>query len=577
MKLIPGICIECMAYETGVSRKGQPKITIQMLLKPVNMLIKGMLILCVLSLVACKKSPASTDTEPEKHIHGIIPQPVKVEWPGGSLLIDENIVLINNPDCEPALASVEKTLNQVLNGTVKRNNAPGAGIYIQFAIDSTLEPDAYLLEINSKGIFVKANNPAAGFYAAQSVCQLIIINAPAGKTTSFNLQQIRISDKPEFSWRGFHLDVSRHFFTKEYIFKIVDWLAFYKLNKLHLHLTDDQGWRIQIDQYPLLTQLGAWRPFDSNDSDCMNLAKTDVNYTIDKRFIKEINGQTLYGGFYSKQDIREIVEYAAARYIEVIPEIDMPGHMSAAIKGYPELSCVDSAGWGTEFSFPVCPCNDWVMDFCFKVWDEIAELFPSSFVHIGCDEVEKGTWGSSPACQAFMQQHGMTDLNEIQNYFVLKLQEHLQAKGKKVIAWDDVIEGNIDSRITVMYWREWVTDSPARSAENGNDLILTPWGPFYLASENTDETLQKLYEYNPSSLYPENIMKHVRGMQSCVWTEIVPSEKMFEYYVFPRLQALAEISWTPTRSWMAFRERLKPHFKYMDNQGINYRKPGWSN
>jgi hexosaminidase len=217
------------------------------------------------------------------------------------------------------------------------------------------------------------------------------------------------------------------------------------------------------------------------------------------------------------------------------------------------------------------------MDFSYKVWDEIADLFPSKIVHIGCDEVEKGTWASSPTCQEFMQQHGMTELNEIQNYFVRKIQEHLEAKGKTVIAWDDVIEGNVDSKITMMYWRDWVTDSPERCAKNGNSIILTPWSHFYLSSTFTDADLKKLYDYNPSDIFGLNVLEKVKGLQSCLWTEEIPSEAIFEQHVFPGIQALAEVCWTSTRSWYSFQSRMKPHFSYMKAKDIGCRSPGWEN
>ena len=313
------------------------------------------------------------------------------------------------------------------------------------------------------------------------------------------------------------------------------------------------------------------------DSACMELAKKDINYTIDTRFVREVNGKKVYGGFYSKQDIRDIIAYASARYIDIIPELDMPGHMSAAIRAFPWLSCADSAGWGKEFSFPICPCKDEVMEFCYQVWDEIANIFPSKFIHIGCDEVEKDTWAKSEQCKAFMEKNNIKDLNGIQNFFVKKMQEHLEARGKTVIAWDDVIEGEIDGNITMMYWRDWVKDSPARSAANGNPIILTPWVPFYLASANTDEALQKLYDYNPATIYSADILGKVAGLQTCVWTEQVPSEEIFEQIVFPRMQALAEICWTPGRNWYSFQIRMKSHFNYLNFNKVNYRRPGWSN
>lgn len=533
------------------------------------------IVFCLLLFSTCKK-PADDPVVSSGHVHSIIPLPQQVDLFDGDLAIDKNMVLVNNPQFAEALNVVEGALGLCLNDPVIRKDSPTGKTNIQFIIDSELKTDEYQVEISDKGITVKSNSAAGAYYAAQSLSQLFW-NATLGqKAETFSVRLMKIKDKPKYSWRGFHVDVSRHFFSKEYLLKIIDWLAYYKFNKLHLHLTDDQGWRVEIDQFPLLTEIGAWRTFNGLDSSCMELAKTDIDYTIDNRFIKEVNGSAVYGGFYTKQDIREIVAYAASHFIEVVPEIDMPGHMSAAIRAYPYLSCADSAGWGVEFSFPICPCNDQVMDFSFRVWDEIAELFPSDFIHIGCDEVEKGTWETSADCQAFMLQHNMISFAEIQNYFVKKIQEHLEAKGKKVIAWDDVIEGDVDANLTLMYWRDWIQDSPERCASNGNNIILAPATPFYLASVNTDEALENLYNYNPESIYSAAVLDKVQGLQSCVWTEIVPSEPMFEKVVFPRMQALSEVCWSDSRNWFSFRIRMKSHFNYLNFRHIKYRRPAWA-
>ncbi|MFZ4548420.1 MAG: beta-N-acetylhexosaminidase [Bacteroidales bacterium] len=532
------------------------------------------MLFCISLFPSCKKNGENPQAQ-TLHPHGIIPLPLNVDLVDGNLSIDKNIVLVTNPQFQSAVLVVENALNLALGQAVIKSNKPSGKTNIQFLIDNSLDTNAYQITINNSGIVLKANGEVGAFYAAQSLRQIIWNSATGQKKESFDLHFMAIQDKPKYSWRGFHLDVSRHFFAKEYILELIDWLAYYKFNKLQLHLTDDQGWRIELDQFPLLTEIGAWRTFNSMDSTCMQLAKTDLNYTIDKRFIKEVNGKTLYGGFYTKQDIRDIMAYASAHYIDVIPEIDMPGHMSAAIRAYPQLSCVDSAGWGTEFSFPICPCNPDVMDFSYKVWDEIVELFPSNVVHVGCDEVEKGTWASSPECQLFMQANGIASLNGIQDYFLKKIQEHLQAKGKTIIAWDDVIDGNPDNKITMMYWRAWVADSPERCAANGNPIILTPWSHFYISSPSNDENLQNLYAYNPLDLFPANVINKVQGMQGCVWTEEIPSEAIFERHVFPALQALAEVCWTRGRDYSSFQKRMKPHFSYMDAQKLHYRKPAW--
>ncbi len=533
-------------------------------------------LLCIFLFPSCKKAGENPQAQTTSHVHGIIPLPLNVDLADGNLTIDKNTVLVTNPQFQTAIGVVENALSGVSNSAIIKKDSPVGKTNISFIADDTMDTSAYQIDITTSGIIVKSKSKAGAYYAAQSLRQMIWNSTSGQKADSFTLKMMTIKDQPQYAWRGFHLDVSRHFFTKDYILKLIDWLAYYKFNKLQLHLTDDQGWRVEIDQFPLLTQIGAWRTFNSMDLACMELAKTDINYTIDPRFVKVENGQKIYGGFYTKQDIREIIAYASAHFIDVVPEIDMPGHMSAAINAYPQLSCVSSAGWGTEFSYPICPCNPDVMDFSYKVWDEIADLFPSDIVHIGCDEVEKATWAASPECQAFMNENGMTDLNEIQNYFVKKIQEHLQAKGKTVIAWDDVIDGNIDNKITMMYWRDWVTDSPERSAANGNSIILAPWSNFYLSSPSTDDNLQNLYTYNPVDIYPANVMSKVQGMQGCVWTEEIPSEAVFEKQVFPRMQALSEVCWSPVRAYSSFQQRMKAHFNYMNTQNILYRRPAWA-
>ena len=533
-------------------------------------------LLLFLLLMGCKNQPDNNPVIP-RQTHGIIPLPLVIELQEGSLVVDKNSVLVNNNQFLPAVKVLEDAFDLALVSAITKSETQSSGVNIRFIADSSLTGDGYQIIVSSTGIDIKAKTPVAGYYAAQSLRQMIWKSSGGEKKDSLALKCLKISDAPKYAWRGFHLDVSRHFFTKEYVMEIIDWLAFYKLNKLHLHLTDDQGWRVQIDQFPLLTEIGAWRTFNNLDSICIEKAKSNPYYQIDPRFIKTVNGQQVYGGFYTKQDIRDIIDYATAHYIDVVPEIDMPGHMSAAIRAYPFLSCTDSAGWGNEFSYPICPCREDVIDFSRRVWDEIADLFPYSVVHIGSDEVEKNTWETSTDCQNFMNQHNLTDLKEIQNYFVTQMQEHLEAKGKTVVAWDDVIDGSVDANLIMMYWREWLPDSPERCAQNGNRIILTPWDHFYISSPHTDQNLENLYTFDAEKKYSAAVNEKVIGLQSCVWTEEIPSENMFEYLVFPRLQALSEVCWSPARDWYSFKTRMESHFQYMNLKNIHYRKPGWAN
>ncbi len=523
----------------------------------------------------CKKKDNPIIT-PQIVGHGIIPLPLTVDYQTGKLLVDKNLVLVNNTQFLSAVKVVEDAFNQALSSGINKQENPSGAVNLQFTTDTNLGDEDYQIDINSSGIVIKAAKPAGAFYAAQSLRQMVWKKSGGIKCDSFELSYMKIVDKPKYAWRGFHLDVSRHFFTKEYVMEIIDWLAYYKLNKLHFHLSDDQGWRVQIDQFPLLTEIGAWRTFNNFDSICMEKAKTNPYYQIDPRFIKTINGKQVYGGFYTKDDIREIVAYATAHYIDVVPEIDMPGHMSAAISAYPYLSSVDSTGWGTEFSYPICPCKAEVMNFSRLVWDEIADLFPYKVVHIGSDEVEKNTWESSLICQDFMTQNSFTNLNQIQNYFVKQIQQHLEAKGKTVVAWDDVIDGNVDNNLIMMYWRDWLKNSPEKCAQNGNQIVLTPWSPFYISSDHTDQTFENLYNFNPAKEYSAAVLEKVIGLQSCVWTEEIPSEQMFEYLVFPRLQALSEVCWSQGRDWYSFKTRLDSHLQYMSTLNIHYRRPGWA-
>jgi hexosaminidase len=539
-------------------------------------IFKGSITCLILFLLgSCSKGPRNQFTETYDS-HGIIPLPYQTDYLTDSLVIDSTALVTGDDVFAAAKEVSEESLDMaLLNRQINSSDTSGSSV-IRFISDNSLKEEGYEIHITDKGITLSSKTARGAYYAAQSLRQMIWEITRGQKQRSLKLKQLTISDSPKYAWRGFHLDISRHLFTKEYIEEVIDELAYYKINKLHLHLTDDQGWRIEIAQYPLLTETGAWRPFNDMDSACMKKAETDSRYIIDPRFIRSDGGKQLYGGYFTKQDIKDIVAYAGEHFIDVIPEIDMPGHMSAAINSYPNLSCTGSTGWGKEFSYPICPCSDEVINFCHHIWDEIAELFPSEFVHIGCDEVDRTTWLTSPACQSFMTQHDLHGISDIQNYFVKDLQHYMESKGKKVIAWDDVIDGTVDNSLIMMYWRDWLTDSPARCAANGNDIILTPWSPFYISSDHTDKTLKNLYDYDPESLFPSQVTSKVIGLQSCLWTEEIPSESMFEYLVYPRMQALAEVAWGAAKDWNTFKIRLASHLEYMASKHIGYRKPGWA-
>jgi len=516
---------------------------------------------------ACKK-PTVPSSGNGIETHGIIPLPKQLDFSGEKIILDQNFTFVRSKEF-PAVSQLAEDLIKSSISSYKSSEDIPQGKNFQFISDKTIKDDSYQLSVTSAGIQIKAGNEAGAFYAVQSLKQYFWNSTNGQKQNSLELACIAIVDEPKYDWRGFHLDVSRHFFTKEYILKIIDWLSYYKFNKLHLHLTDDQGWRIESKKFPLLNEVGSWRTFDSNDSICMRKAKSNSDFEIDPRFIKVRDGKTMYGGYYTREDLAKIIEYAKNHFIEVIPEIDMPGHMSAAIRAYPQLSCTGSSGWGKEFSYPICPCNNEAFDLASQIWDEVAEIFPSKYVHIGADEVEKDTWKSSILCQDFMKTNNLTNVKEIQSFFVEKLQKHLEEKGKTVIAWDDVTEDKMDSQLKIMYWRDWIKDAPAKAAANGNEIIFTRWDMFYLSSPNTDESLKNLLEFDIRKAYPAEVTSKIIGFQGCVWTEEIPSEAVFELQIFPRLQALSEVNWSANNNLYSFNKRMEPHLRFLRANNVH--------
>jgi hexosaminidase len=352
-------------------------------------------------------------------------------------------------------------------------------------------------------------------------------------------------------------------------------MALYKMNKLHLHLTDDQGWRIEIKKYPKLTEQGAWRTFNNQDSACMKRAVDNPDFTIDKEHIIQRDGKTLYGGFYTQEEMKGVVAYAAARHIDVIPEIDMPGHMMAAINSYPFLTCNGENKFGELFSKPICPCNENTFEFAENVFNEIMEIFPSKYIHIGGDEVDRSDWAKSDACKALMQKEGIKDLPALQSYFINRMEKFFNSKGRKMIGWDEIIEGGITKTAIIMYWRGWVPDAPVKAAKNGNTVIMTPGEPLYFDSQPDQYSVFKVYHFNPiPKVLNKEEAKAIIGAQANIWTEMIPSEKRADYMYMPRMTALAEMLWTNDQSkYDSYLKRLVQQYNRMDALNINYRLP----
>jgi len=524
--------------------------------------------------IGCNKKPVE-EPKPEIKHHKIIPLPEKVTLSGQVKTITGSSTIYIDSHFQRAGEVIIKAIRDAGGLIVKENNGDPENSDIRLVSDEQLDSNEYKMDVDDKKIVITAESPRSAFYAAQTFRQ-ILWNADVDQANgTIKVQAINIIDKPQNRYRGFHMDLSRHFFPKEFVYEIIDMMALYKLNKLQLHLSDDQGWRIMIDKYPDLTRVGAYREFDENDEACMEKAKYDPDYNFDPQFI---NGN-IYGGFYTKQDIRDIVSYASGNFIDVIPEIDMPGHMSAAIRAYPELSCSGDTNWGQEFSEPLCVCKPEVMQFVHDIWDEVIDLFPSNTVHLGADEVDKSFWGVSDTCKQFMEDHSLNNVNKIQSYFVEDMYKYFSSKGKKMIAWDDILVNNdddivnqVDPHILVMYWRDYKPESAVYAARNGNSIILTPWSWFYLSSQPTDENLKSLYDFDEKTeLDPEVVEKKI-GYQACVWTEDIPSEAVFERHIFPRFQAYAEVAWSNTKAWESFTKRMDAHLDFLKRNGIKYTK-----
>ena len=513
-----------------------------------------------------------------RHEHPIIPYPTSLTTDSGQFIVDRGTKLVlSAPQFRQEAEQLQALIQSVLGKPLASGNET-AYRSLLLSYDTTLNhPEAYRLAIAPSGVRLAAATPAGMFRAVQTLRQLMPVTvegSPETPASEFALPALTIDDQPAYDWRGLHLDVSRHFFSTDYLKKLLDLMALYKFNKFHLHLTDDQGWRMEIKHYPKLTEEGAWRTFNQQDSVCMERSVDNPDMAIDPQHTRQKDGQTQYGGFYTQDEMKEIIRYAAARHIEIIPEIDMPGHMSAAIQSYKELSCAGEAGWGDLFSVPICPCSEYTYAFAENVFSEIIDLFPSPYIHLGADEVDKTTWEASERCQDLMKQEGLANGAELQSYFVHRMQKFFASRGKKLIGWDDMLEGGIDSSATVMYWRSWVQDAPQQAARNGNDIIMSPVSTLYFDYPPDKHSVEKVYHFNP---VPEGFQSSeaaaVLGAQANLWTEYVPTEARADYLYFPRATALAEALWSGQDHYQSYLHRLSAHYPRLNALKVRYRLP----
>ena len=419
-------------------------------------------------------------------------------------------------------------------------------------------PEGYQLDVTPGGIDLRAGSPDGLFYGMQTLRQLY-----AGG----EVPCVSIRDNPRFGYRGLHLDVSRHFFSKEEVMKLLDVMSFYKLNTLHMHLTDAGGWRIEIDKYPKLTSETAFR------------TESDWRKWWDGRDRKYLPEGTpgAYGGYYTKEDIREIVKHAASKHINIIPEIEFPGHSEEVLMAYPELSCSGKPYQNGDF----CIGNELSFTFMEDVLAEVIDLFPSEYIHVGGDEAGKSAWKKCPKCQALMKEKGMKNVDELQSYMIHRAEEFLNSKDRKLIGWDEILEGGLAPEATVMSWRG--EDGGIKSARMGHDVVMTPGNYMYLDFYQADPKTQpyaiggytpikKVYSYNPvpaDSLTAEEC-QHILGVQANTWTEYIQTPEHLEYMMFPRALAVAEIGWTSQelRTWEDFKPRMNAHISKLQGMGI---------
>jgi len=490
----------------------------------------------------------------------LIPFPVEVSQQNGSYILPRGVFVMDASTVDEPLKNI---LNQQLKGV---SLIEGENVNLQLIYDSTIIEEGYVLNVNDEGVVIRASGNAGYFYSIQTLNQLIKV----GIDGSAKLPIVEINDYPRFKWRGMHLDVSRHFFSVNEVKQFLDYMATNKLNTFHWHLVDDQGWRLEIKKYPKLTEVGAWRKsigFTSNQEKGLNMSNTEP-----------------YGGFYTQDQIKDIVAYAAERNITVVPEIELPGHSAAALVAYPEYYCSnagtleiwDQAGVSAGV---YCVGKEEVFSFLQDVLDETMMLFPSTFIHIGGDETPKDTWLACPDCQLRMKETGSHDEHELQSYFISRIEQYLNRNGRRLIGWDEILDGGLAANAAVMSWRG--VSGGCAAAEAGHDVVMTPMFPYYfnhtqnnLSSSPGHPGIRTLRDVYTFPVIPENLSesnrKHIIGVQANMWSEYMPDFKHIQYNLFPRIFAIAEVGWsTETKEWDHFYKRVEAKLPELKDIGIN--------
>jgi hexosaminidase len=517
----------------------------------------------------------------------IIPQPVRVEPQAGEFTLRPDTIIAASGAARPTAEFLAGWLGAAtgFHLAVQAELAPNRpGIHL--VLDSSLAglgAEGYRLSVSPQGVLLRAAGEEGLFYAAQSLRQLFpaqIFASTPQAGVAWVAPAVKIEDYPRFGWRGEMLDVARHFMPLEFVERSIDLLALHKMNVFHWHLTDDQGWRIEIKRYPRLTEVGAWRS-ETMVGRMQHNGATGMPYD-----------GIPHGGFYTQAEIRRVVEYARQRHVRVVPEIEVPGHAQAAIAAYPELGCggetpVVGRYWGI-YTHDVYNPFEPTLAFLENVLDEVAQLFPGEYIHVGGDEVLKTAWKENPEVQARMRELELADEHALQSYFIRRMESYLGGRGRRLIGWDEILEGGLAPNATVMSWRG--EGGGIAAAQAGHDVVMAPntytYFDYYQATDKSAEPLtiggyvplSKVYNYNPipADLSPEQV-GHVLGTQFQLWSEYLPTPAAVEYMAYPRACALAEVAWSPPagKDWKGFEGRLGEHLERLDGMKVNYRKGEW--
>lgn len=541
----------------------------------------------IFSLSACSQATEKSAPSGNNEI-ALIPIPVSMKTSGDVFQLNSNLTIItdnNNADLKRIASQLSERI-KIAAGfapSVNQGNSPKANsILLSLSNDKSIHPEGYRLNVTKDGITLNASQPAGIFYGIQTLYQLLPKEILANKKTDANwsVPTVIIDDYPRFGWRGLMLDVARHFFTVDQVKQFIDDMVRYKFNLLHLHLSDDQGWRLEIKSLPKLTEVGAWRVEKTGNFGTFSNPSPDEPRT--------------YGGFYTHDDIRELVKYASDRFVNIMPEIDVPGHSLAAIASYPELSCTPgkySVNSGERFMIwppgghfygildnTLCPANEKVYEFMEKVWTEVAQLFPFDYIHMGGDETARNFWEKSDAIKAMMKKEKLKNLDEVQSYFVKRMEKIIRSKGKKMIGWDEILDGGLAPNAAVMSWRGM--KGGVRSAKMGHEVVMAPTDFVYLDYMQGDRIneppvyaslrLSKTYQFDP---LPDSVDKKlIKGGQANLWTEQIYNTRHMQYMLWPRAFAVAECLWSPKESkeWNGFVKRVEKHFERHDVLNIKY-------